>query len=103
VAECHISRETIYGDGKARSGTLCSRYGEECCLGAVSFWLPDIVYHCLGKTELSTAAIWTMTAVMPLLTLITYGAVLCTTGRRHEGDGRSQHPCFLEFGYWHLR
>ena len=54
-------------------------------LGAVSFWLPDIVYHCLRKTELSTAAIWTMTAVMPLLALITYGAVLCTTGRCHEG------------------
>jgi hypothetical protein len=84
VAECHISRETIYGDGKARSGTLCSRYGENAA-GAVSFWLPDIVYHCLQKTELSTAAIWTMTAVMPLLALITYGAVLCTTGRCHEG------------------
>jgi hypothetical protein len=54
-------------------------------LGAVSFWLPDIVYHCLRKTELSTAAIWSMTAVMPLLALITYGAVLCTTGRCHEG------------------
>lgn len=54
-------------------------------LGAVSFWLPDIIYHYLRKTELSTAAIWTMTAVMPLLALITYGAVLCTTGRCHEG------------------
>ena len=88
MAECHISRETIYGDGKARSGIPCSRclYGmAKMLLGAVSFWLPDIVYHCLRKTELSTAAIWTMTAVMPLLALITYGAVLCTTGSCHEG------------------
>jgi hypothetical protein len=69
-------------------------------LGAFSFWLPDIVYHFLRKTELSTAAIWTMTAVMPLLALVAYTAVLFGTGRRDEG--RPSVATSMLLGIWVL-
>jgi hypothetical protein len=69
-------------------------------VGAFSFWLPDIVYHFASESELSTTAIWTMTAVMPLLALIAYGAVVCTIGRR--GEGRWSVATSMLLGIWVL-
>jgi hypothetical protein len=69
-------------------------------LGAFSFWLPDIIYHYVRKSELSEAAIWEMTAVMPILTLIAYIAVRLTTGSRNE-DRRSVAISML-LGIWVL-
>jgi hypothetical protein len=73
----------------ATQGFALTRYvlvhWQKMLLGAFSFWLPDVVYHYAKGTELSATAIWEMTAIMPLATLITYAAVLVKIGRQRQG------------------
>lgn len=72
-------------------------------VGAFSFWSADIVYHYVRKSELSGAAIWEMTAIMPLLALMTYATVLFTTGRRYKKRQSVAISMLLGIWCWRLR
>ena len=69
-------------------------------LGGVSFWLPDVIYHYLRKTELISTAIWEMTVTMPLLAMLTYATVLVVA--RHHGEGRQPLASSVLLGIWVL-
>src|SRR5437763_699462 len=69
-------------------------------LGGVSFWLPDVIYHYLRKTELTSTAIWEMTVAMPLLAMLTYATVLVVA--RHDGEGRQPLATSVLLGIWVL-
>jgi hypothetical protein len=69
-------------------------------LGGVSFWLPDIIYHYLRKTELTSTAIWEMAVTMPLLALLTYATVLVIA--RRDDEGRQSLATSMLLGIWIL-
>lgn len=68
-------------------------------LGGVSFWLPDVIYHYLRKTELTSAAIWEMAVIMPLLAILTYATFVA---RHPNEEGQQSLATSMLLGIWIL-
>ena len=69
-------------------------------LGGVSFWLPDILYHYIRHTELTSTAIWEMAIAMPALAMLAYAVVLASG--RHDDGGRQSLATSMILGIWVL-
>lgn len=70
---------------------------KDCLLGGVIFWLPDLIYHCVKRSEPSGIAIFLLTIGMPLGVVVVYVAF------RHYGQRHIRSVALsMLLGIWTL-
>ncbi len=84
-------------DSKWHVRTVISERWRAALLAGVAFWLPDVLYHYLARSEPTTGAIWALTLIMPSAVAFAY----FMGGNNAQGGARSRSFSML-LGVWYL-